>query len=53
MSGSRTGSEDGWGRVVMVMARGSTAAGDSHHGMTFKFLQGLYILLSQVDKVTS
>ena len=44
MSGSRTGSVDGSGRVEMV--RGSNAAGDSRHGGTFIFLQGLCILLS-------
>ena len=46
MSGSGTGSEDGLGRVEMVMGRGSNAAGDSHHGRMFEFLQGLCILLS-------
>ena len=46
MLGSGTGSEDSLGRVVMVMARGSNAAGDSRHGRTFEFLQGLCILLS-------
>ena len=46
MLGSGTGSEDGSGRVEMVIARGSSAIGNSHHGGTFKFLQGLYILLS-------
>ena len=46
ISGSGTGSKDGSGRVEMVMGRGSNAAGDSCHGRTFEFLQGLYILLS-------
>ena len=46
MLGSGTGSEDGSGRVVMVMGRGSNAAGNSHHGGTFEFLQELCILLS-------
>ena len=46
MSGSRTGSGDGSGRVEIVMGRGSNGAGDSRHGETFKFLQGLCILLS-------
>ena len=40
MSGSGTGSGDGLGRVVMVIGRGSNAAGDSCHGGTFEFLQG-------------
>ena len=46
MLGSRTGSEDILGRVEMVMARGSNAAGDSRRGGMFEFLQGLCILLS-------
>ena len=46
MLGSGTGSKDGLGRVEMEMGRGSNAAGDSCHGGTFKFLQGLCILLS-------
>ena len=44
--GSGTGSKDGSGRVEMVMGRGSNAAGDSHCGGMFKFLQGLCVLLS-------
>ena len=32
-------------RVEMEIARGSSAAGDSRHGRTFEFLQGLCILL--------
>ena len=46
MSGSGIGSVGGLGRVEMEMARGSSAAGDSHRGETFGFLQGLCILLS-------
>ena len=46
MSGSGTGSKDSSGRVEMVMARGSSAAGDSRRGGTFEFLQGLCSLLS-------
>ena len=49
MSGSRTGSKDGSGRVEMVIARGSSAAGNSRRGRTFKFLQGLCILLSPLS----
>ena len=41
-----TGSVGGSGRVEMAMARGSNAAGDSHRGGMFEFLQGLCILLS-------
>ena len=44
MSGSETGSVGGSGGVGMAM--GSSAAGDSRHGGTFEFLQGLGILLS-------
>ena len=46
MSGSGTGSILGLGRVEVVMGRGSNAAGDSHRGRMFKFLQGLCTLLS-------
>ena len=46
MSGSGTGSKDGLGRVEMVIARGSSVAGDSRCSGTFKLLQGLCILLS-------
>ena len=46
MAGSGTDSKVGLGRVEIVMGRGSSAAGDSCCGRTFKFLQGLYILLS-------
>ena len=49
MSGSRIGSEAGLGRVEIVMGRGSNAAGDSHHGRTFGFLQGICILLSPLS----
>ena len=45
ISGSGTGSKDSSGRVEMVITRGSNAAGDSHRGRTFEFLQGLCILL--------
>ena len=45
ISGSGMGSELGLGRVKMEMGRGSNAAGDSHCDGTFKFLQGLCILL--------
>ena len=44
--GSETGLGNCSGRVEIEMDRGSNAAGDSHHGGTFKFLQGLCILLS-------
>ena len=47
--GSGMGSKLGLGRVVMVMGRGSNAAGNSHCGGTFKFLQGLCILLSPLS----
>ena len=43
------GSKVGLGRVEMEMGRGFNAAGDSHHGGTFGFLQELYILLSPVS----
>ena len=46
---SRMGSEVGLGRVEMEMGRGSNAAGDSHHGRTFGFIQGLCILLSPIS----
>ena len=46
ISGFGTGSKDSLGRVEMVIARGSDAAGDSRRGRTFEFLQGLCILLS-------
>ena len=46
ISGSRTGSKLGSGRVEIVIGRGSNAAGDSRHDGTFEFLQGLCILLS-------
>ena len=46
---SRMGSEVGLGRVEMEMGRGSNAAGDSHHGGTFGFIQGLCILLSPIS----
>ena len=49
MPGSETGSTVGSGRVEIVMGRGSNAAGDSHHGRIFRFLQGLYILLSPLS----
>ena len=49
MSGSRTGSGVGSGRVEMVIDKGSSAAGDSHHGGTFGLLQGLCILLSPLS----
>ena len=49
ISGSGMGSELGSGRVVMVMGRGSNAAGDSCHGRMFRFLQGLCILLSPLS----
>ena len=42
------GSETGLERVEMEMGRGSNAAGDSHCGGMFGFLQGLCILLSPV-----
>ena len=45
MSGFRTGSVDGSGRVEMEMVRGSSAVGDSRRDRTFEFLQGLCILL--------
>ena len=47
--GSGMGSEVGLGRVEMEMGRGSNTAGDSCHGRTFRFLQGLCILLSLVS----
>ena len=49
MSGSRTGSEVGSGRVEIVMGRGSNTAGDSCHGEMFEFLQGLCIHLSPLS----
>ena len=49
MSGSRTGSGVDSGRVVMVMGKGSSAAGDSCCGGTFRFLQVLCILLSPLS----
>ena len=49
ISGSGTGSEDGSGRVEIVMGRGSNAAGDSCCGRTFEFLHGLCILLSPLS----
>ena len=49
ISGSGMGSKLGSGRVEMEMGRGSNAAGDSHHGGTFKLLQGLCILLSPLS----
>ena len=49
ISGSGAGSKLGLGRVVMVMGRGSNAAGDSCHGGMFEFLQGLCILLSPLS----
>ena len=45
ISGSGTGAGDYSGMVVMVRERGSSAAGDSHCGGTFRFLQVLCILL--------
>ena len=47
--GSGMGSKLGSGRVVMVMGGGSNAAGNSCRSGTFRFLQGLYILLSPVS----
>ena len=38
ISRSGTGSVLGLGRVEMEMGKGSSAAGDSRHGRTFKFL---------------
>ena len=46
MSGSRTGSVSGSGKVEVEVARGSSAAGDSHRGGTFELLQELCILQS-------
>ena len=46
---SGMGSKLGSGRVKMVMGQGSNVAGDSHHGGTFEFLQGLCILLSPLS----
>ena len=45
-SGSGTSSVGGSGKVAMVMARDSSAAGDSCHGGMFVSLQELCILLS-------
>ena len=49
MSGSWMGSGVGLGRVEIVMGRGSSAAGNSHHGVTCRSLQGLCILLSPLS----
>ena len=46
---SRTGSKVGSGRVAMEMGSGANAAGDSHHGRMFEFLQELCILLSPLS----
>ena len=46
ISGTGIGSVVGSGRVEIVTGRGSNAAGDSHHGGTFEFLQGPCIPLS-------
>ena len=49
MLGSGVGSGAGLGRVEMEMGRSSNAAGDSHCGTMFGFLQGLCILLSPLS----